>query len=67
MGRIHDEHRVKLEADGGSWLHVLHAGQQQCGEQFTVAEPPPYSIGHFLQEAIARGLLQEPYKWLDFR
>ena len=65
--RIHDQHGVKLEADRRPRLDVLHAGQQQRGQQFLVAHAAADAVGNFFQQSVARRFFEQPHERLDLR
>ena len=58
---------MKLEADGWPRLDVLHAGQQQRGQQLAIAQSLVNPIGNFFQQPVARRFFDEPHQRLDLR
>ncbi len=63
--RVDHQHRVELEPDVGPRLDVAHAGQQQGGQHFLIAQPLLDPPGDLLEEPLARGVLQQPDDGLD--
>ena len=59
MGGVHHEHRVELVPDRGTRLDVLHAGEQQCGEERLVAEAAVDALGDDFEQILARRLFDE--------
>ena len=65
VGRVDDQHGVELEADRRPRLDVLHAGQQQRGQQLAIAQALVNPAGDFFEQPVARRLFDQPHERLD--
>jgi hypothetical protein len=65
VGGVDDQHRVELEADARPRLDVAHAREQEGGQQFAVTEAGLHAVCHFLQQPVARRVLEQAHGGLD--
>jgi hypothetical protein len=64
---VDDEHGVELVPHRWPRLDVLHACQQQCGEQIAITEPAMDALGDAFQQLILRRLFEQAHNRRDLR